>query len=78
MSESRSAAPAVETEGGVRPVDGSRGPIEVGDPALPAEPAVHEAIEVAPPETAHEEARKDVPEGRVLAECREEQQRARE
>jgi GMP synthase (glutamine-hydrolysing) len=49
------AAPAVETEGGVRPADGSRGPIEVGDPALPAEPAVHEAIEVAPPETAHEE-----------------------
>jgi GMP synthase (glutamine-hydrolysing) len=50
-----SSAPAVETEGGVRPADGSRGPIEVGDPALPAEPGLHEAIEVVPPETAHEE-----------------------
>src|SRR3954454_22773154 len=51
----RTAAPAVETEGGARPADGSRGPIEVGDPALPATPVATDATEVAPPETAHEE-----------------------
>jgi GMP synthase (glutamine-hydrolysing) len=51
----RTAAPAVETEGGVRPADGSRGPIAPGDPALPATPAVDDARAVAPPETAHEE-----------------------
>src|SRR5262245_26332552 len=29
--------------------------LAAGDPALPAEPGVQDAIEVAPPETAHEE-----------------------
>src|SRR4051794_15509004 len=29
--------------------------LAVGDPALPAEPGVQDAVEVAPPETAHEE-----------------------
>jgi GMP synthase (glutamine-hydrolysing) len=51
----RTAAPAVETEGGVRPVDGSRGPLESGDPALPVEPGVRDPREIAPPEAAHEE-----------------------
>jgi GMP synthase (glutamine-hydrolysing) len=56
MSErARTLAPAVETEGGVRPVDGSRGPLQSGDPALPVEPGVRDAREVSPPETAHEE-----------------------
>ena len=47
--------PEAEPRDEVRPPDGSRGPIAVGDPALPAEPGVDEAIEVAPPATAHEE-----------------------
>ena len=51
----RAVAPAPETEGEVRPVDSSRGPLEVGDPALPATPAVDDPAAVAPPETAHEE-----------------------
>src|SRR6186713_2103344 len=37
------------------PVDGPRGPLAEGDPALPAHPGVDEAVEVAPPEAAHEE-----------------------
>jgi GMP synthase (glutamine-hydrolysing) len=48
-------APDQETGGAARPADGSRGPIVEGDPALPAVPGVDEAIEVTPPETAHEE-----------------------
>ena len=48
-------APEHEAGGAVRPADGSRGPLVTGDPALPVEPGVDEAIEVAPPETAHEE-----------------------
>jgi GMP synthase (glutamine-hydrolysing) len=51
----RTAAPAVETEGGVRPADGSRGPIESGDPALPVEPGVRDPREIDPPDAAHEE-----------------------
>ena len=47
--------PEAEPRDEVRPPDGSRGPIAVGDPALPAEPGVDAAIEVAPPATAHEE-----------------------
>ena len=35
--------------------EGSRGPLEPGDPALPLAPGVEEAIDVLPPETAHEE-----------------------
>ena len=38
-----------------RPNDSSRGPLATGDPALPAEPGVDAAIEVEPPQTAHEE-----------------------
>ena len=37
------------------PVDGPRGPLAEGDPELPAQPGVDEAVEVAPPEAAHEE-----------------------
>ncbi len=48
-------APEQDTGAPARPADGSRGPIVEGDPALPAVPGVDEAIEVAPPETAHEE-----------------------
>jgi GMP synthase (glutamine-hydrolysing) len=51
----RTFAPAPGTEGEVRPVDGPRGPLVSGDPALPAQPAVERAVEVPPPETAHEE-----------------------
>jgi GMP synthase (glutamine-hydrolysing) len=48
-------APEQDAGGAVRPVDSPRGPIVEGDPALPAAPGVDEAIEVAPPATAHEE-----------------------
>jgi GMP synthase (glutamine-hydrolysing) len=48
-------APEQESEGAVRSETGSRGPLEQGDPALPARPGVDEAVEVAPPEAAHEE-----------------------
>ncbi len=51
----RTVAPAPETEGDVRPIDSSRGPLAAGDPALPVAPAVEDALAVAPPETAHEE-----------------------
>src|SRR5688500_11749932 len=51
----RTVAPEQQTGGAVRPADGSRGPLVEGDPALPSAPGVDEAIEVAPPETAHEE-----------------------
>jgi len=37
------------------PVDGPRGPLVEGDPALPAGPGVEETVEVAPPEAAQEE-----------------------
>ncbi len=37
------------------PVDGPRGPLAEGDPALPAHPGVDDAVEVAPPEAASEE-----------------------
>jgi GMP synthase (glutamine-hydrolysing) len=37
------------------PVDGPRGPLAEGDPALPAHPGVDETVEVAPPEAANEE-----------------------
>ena len=50
-----SVAPEQDAGGAVRPADGSRGPIADGDPALPAPPGVDEAVEVSPPETAHEE-----------------------
>ncbi len=48
-------APEAEPRDEVRPADGSRGPLAVGDPALPAEPGVDGAVEVPPPATAHEE-----------------------
>ncbi len=48
-------APEQESGGGVRPATGPRGPLESGDPELPVAPGVDEAIEVEPPETAHEE-----------------------
>jgi GMP synthase (glutamine-hydrolysing) len=54
MSE-RTAAPADLTEGGVRPATGPRGPLETGDPALPATPAATDPTEIPAPETAHEE-----------------------
>jgi GMP synthase (glutamine-hydrolysing) len=54
MSEP-TVAPEHEAGDDVRPVDGTRGPITTGDPALPAAPGVDDALEVAPPETAHEE-----------------------
>ena len=52
---SATVAPEHEAGDDVRAADGSRGPLATGDPALPVEPGVDEAIEVAPPETAHEE-----------------------
>src|SRR5918992_858333 len=55
MAEPRTASPEAEAREEVRPVDSSRGPLEVGDPALPATPAVDDPAAVAPPETAHEE-----------------------
>jgi GMP synthase (glutamine-hydrolysing) len=51
----RTAVPEQEAGDGVRVSPGPRGPLATGDPALPVEPGVDEAIEVAPPETAHEE-----------------------
>jgi GMP synthase (glutamine-hydrolysing) len=51
----RTVAPEQDAGGAVRPAGGPRGPIADGDPALPAPPGVDEAVEVAPPETAHEE-----------------------
>jgi GMP synthase (glutamine-hydrolysing) len=51
----RAAAPAAEAREDVRPPETSRGPIEVGDPALPAEPGVTDPLEIEPPETTHEE-----------------------
>ncbi len=39
----------------VAPVDGPRGPLVEGDPALPTRPGVDDAVEVAPPEAAQEE-----------------------
>ena len=59
----RALAPEAETREearpyepvGAPPVDSSRGPLAGGDPALPAEPGVGEALAVPPPETAHEE-----------------------
>ena len=47
--------PDYEAGEDVRAPDGSRGPLQTGDPALPVAPGVDEAIEVAPPATAHEE-----------------------
>jgi len=47
--------PDHEAGDAVRPPDGSRGPLAVGDPALPVEPGVDDALEVSPPATAHEE-----------------------
>ncbi len=56
MADSRPAiAPDREDEDAAPPVDGSRGPLVTGDPALPAEPGVDDALEVSPPATAHEE-----------------------
>jgi GMP synthase (glutamine-hydrolysing) len=51
----RTASPEGEAREEVRPVDSTRGPIEVGDPALPATPGVDDPAAVEPPETAHEE-----------------------
>jgi len=51
----RLVSPEAEAREDVRLVEGSRGPIEVGDPALPLAPGVDDAVDVAPPETAHEE-----------------------
>ena len=49
-------AAAAPSDRGRRPgADGSRGPLVEGDPALPIEPGVDDPLEVAPPETAHEE-----------------------
>ena len=48
-------APEHEAGGDVRPAAHTRGPLVEGDPALPAAPGVDEAVDVAPPETAHEE-----------------------
>jgi GMP synthase (glutamine-hydrolysing) len=39
----------------VRPGTGTRGPLETGDPALPATPAATDPADVAAPETVHEE-----------------------
>jgi GMP synthase (glutamine-hydrolysing) len=47
--------PEAEAPEDVRPLETSRGPIELGDPALPAEPGVRDPLEIEPPETAHEE-----------------------
>jgi GMP synthase (glutamine-hydrolysing) len=47
--------PEAEAREDVRPPETSRGPIEIGDPALPAVPETTDAAEIAPPETAHEE-----------------------
>jgi GMP synthase (glutamine-hydrolysing) len=52
---SRRATPEAEAREDVRALETSRGPIEIGDPALPAVPAAADATEVAPPATAHEE-----------------------
>ncbi len=50
----RTVSPAAEAGEDVRPLS-TRGPLAEGDPALPAEPGVEDAVDVAPPETAHEE-----------------------
>ena len=51
----RTVLPDYEAREDVRASDGARGPLEMGDPALPAEPGVADPVEVAPPATAHEE-----------------------
>jgi GMP synthase (glutamine-hydrolysing) len=51
----RTAVPEQQAGDEVRAATGLRGPLAEGDPALPIEPGVDEAIEVAPPATAHEE-----------------------
>jgi len=51
----RATTPEAEAREDVRRIEGSRGPLATGDPALPLEPGIDAAAEVAPPKTVHEE-----------------------
>jgi GMP synthase (glutamine-hydrolysing) len=55
MTERPVLAPEAEAREEVRRTETSRGRLVEGDPALPAAPASADAVEVGPPEVAHEE-----------------------